>query len=168
MFSRECRLIDIHNPVQAKSSNTTWTPEFLPVKQPEWCFMESLLWVFYFSDMCCAIVVDFVTYMVGKFAHSLDIHVCRFHSSEKHVSVWHHSMKSTVKLVSNFLCWGISYRTASWMYPLQIFHVYCKSQWCICWRFIALIPQTPAAHFLISISHISFGIHLHFILWAML
>ena len=85
MFTRECRLIDIPNLVQAKSSNTTWTPEFLPVKQPDWCFMESLLWVFHISGMCCAIVGGFVTHMVGKFAHSLDINVCRFHSSEKHV-----------------------------------------------------------------------------------
>jgi len=72
MFSRECRLTDIHNPIQAKSGNTKWTPEFLPVMEPEWCFMESLLWVFYFSGMCCAIVGDFVTYLVVKFAHSLD------------------------------------------------------------------------------------------------
>ena len=160
MFSKECRLIDTHNSIQPVPSNTMCTTKFLPVKQPEWFFIESLLCVFHFSGMCCVIVGDFVTHMVGKFAHSLYVSVCCVHSPDEHVSVWHHSMKIMVKLVSKFVCWGISYWSTSFTYPVQISRVYCMSRWCICsvedllhWY---LEPLLPTFHSQFHTFHLEF------------
>lgn len=52
-----------------------------------------------------------MTYVVGKFAHSLDINVCRFHSTEKRVSLTPFCEEYSETGLE--LCWGTSYRTAS-------------------------------------------------------
>jgi len=65
-LSVETTLTDTHMDIQAKAGNATLIPEFQPTEWPERHFIESLLWLFHYFGMCCAVVGDIATYIAGS------------------------------------------------------------------------------------------------------
>lgn len=60
--------------MQAKTGNTTWVNEILPViYDPKRRIVEVLLWLFHKPVLCCVIVGEFAMHVGGKLASHPDL-----------------------------------------------------------------------------------------------
>jgi hypothetical protein len=84
-LSGETTLTDTHMDIQVKAGNTTLIPDFQPTERPKRRFVETLLWLFHYFGMCCAVVGDFATYFAGSQDVMLLTH--RHHSAKTKVSI---------------------------------------------------------------------------------
>jgi hypothetical protein len=65
---------DAHDSVQTLAGNATWVSNFSPfVKGPEEIVAEVLLWLFYWLELCCAIVGAFAMYIGSKRTRLLNL-----------------------------------------------------------------------------------------------